>query len=122
MISADRVTELLGEAASRLPQEIFHGLNLGIGVSDRAKRQHGTPGRDIYILAEYRVSHDLGRGILVYYGSLKRVYPDLSDDGEGRGIIESLLKHELTHHLEHLAGNHDLEIDDEIRLREMLRD
>ncbi len=120
MISADRVTELLGEAASRLPREIFKGLNLGIGVSDRAKTQPGAAGRGICILAEYRVSHPLGRGILVYYGSLRRAYPDLSDDERGRAIIDSLLRHELTHHLEHLAGNRDLEIEDEVRLREML--
>lgn len=120
MLSVDRFTALLGEAASEIPKEIFEGLNLGIGVVEHSKLNHATAsGSPAYILGEYRVSHGMGRGILLYYGSFMRVYPDLEDDARAFELIKDVLKHELTHHLEHQAGSHDLEMADARRLQEM---
>lgn len=120
MLSIDGFTRLLDTAVSRLPKEIFEGLNLGIGVVEGVKRQHRTAsGNPAYILGEYRVSHAMGRGIVLYYGSFMRVYPDLEDEGQAFQLIEEVLKHELTHHLEHQAGARDLEIADARRLKEM---
>ena len=120
MLSIDGFTRLLDTAVSRLPKEIFEGLNLGIGVVEGAKRQHRTAsGNPAYILGEYRVSHAMGRGIVLYYGSFKQVYPDLQEDERAFQLIDGVLKHELTHHLEHQAGARDLEIADARRLKEM---
>ena len=120
MLSIDVFTQLLEAAVSRLPQGIFEGLNLGIGVVEGAKRQHRTAsGIPAYILGEYRVSHSMGRGIVLYYGSFVRVYPGLQDEERAFQLIDEVLKHELTHHLEHQAGARDLEITDARRLKEM---
>lgn len=120
MIDMDAFTRLLELAASRLPQEIFSGLNLGIGVVEHSKRNHATAsGIPAYILGEYKVSHSMGRGIVLYYGSFIQVYPHLQDEAEAYRLIEAVLKHELTHHLEHQAGDRALEITDARRLLEM---
>lgn len=120
MISIDRFTQLLSDAAGMLPREIFTGLNLGIGVSEESKRKEGTAsGVPAFTLGEYKVSRGLGRGILLYFGSFQRVYPDLKDDSDGLRIISDVLKHELTHHLESQAGSRELEIADAKRLMEL---
>lgn len=120
MLSVDRFTELLSEAASQLPEVIFEGLNLGIGVAEGSKRKKGTAsGVPALVLGEYRVSRQLGRGILLYYGSFRQVYPDLDDDEEGFQVISGVLKHELRHHLESLAGSRELEFADARRLMEL---
>lgn len=120
MLSADRFTELLGKACARLPSEIFEGLNLGIGVSEEVKTRADTAsGRSVYILGEYRSGPRLGRGIILFYGSFIKVYPNLEDEGEALSLIDGVLRHELLHHLESQAGSRDLEIADARRLMEM---
>ncbi len=120
LLSLDQFTHLLEEAASQLPQEIFRDLNLGIGVVEGFKLNHRTAsGTPAYILGEYRASHSMGRGIVLFYGSFLRVYPGLREDERAKGLIMDVLKHELTHHLESLAGARDLEIADAARLLDM---
>lgn len=113
MISIERFTHLLDQASAALPRAIYRDLNLGIGVVDKARRTHRTrDGRPVYTLGEYHVHGIMGRGIVLYYGSFARVYPGLEDEQEALRIISGVLKHELTHHLESLAGDHTLEIAD----------
>lgn len=120
MLSADRFTELLGRACAQLPPEIFEGLNLGIGVSEEAKTRAGTAsGRSVYILGEYRAGPRMGRGIILFYGSFTKVYPNLEDEDEALALIDGVLRHELLHHLESQAGSRDLEIADARRLMEL---
>lgn len=112
MIDIDRFTQIVDERALLLPEAIFERLNLGIGVVERAKRQpQSRPGQPLYILGEYQVHHAMGRGILIYYGSFRQVFPWL-DEAALTIEIDRVLKHELTHHLESLAGARDLEIAD----------
>ena len=112
----DRFTEILGEKTSLLPPRIFEGLNLGIGVSEEAKlHELSRPDFPRYILGEYRVSRTLGRGIMLYYGSFRMVFPYASEEVLEREI-DHVLKHELTHHLESQAGSRELEIADARRL------
>jgi predicted Zn-dependent protease with MMP-like domain len=119
-LSVDQFTRLLEEAVSQLPQEIFKDLNLGIGVVESHRLNRGTgSGNPAYTLGEYRASHSMGRGIVLFYGSFMRVYPDMADDARSKARIMAVLKHELTHHLESLAGARDLEITDAKRLLEM---
>ena len=124
MVDIDRFAAILEEQAALLPQEVLKNLNLGIGVSEKAKRdQRAKPGLLLYILGEYHVHHVMGRGVVLYYGSFQKAYPGLMDDEELlRPEIDRVLRHELTHHLESQAGNRDLEYDDAINLAKWNRE
>jgi hypothetical protein len=113
LIDIDRFSQIVNMQAEKLPEAIFRQLNLGIGVVERAKTEnHSTPGRPLYVLGEYRWHHAMGRGIIIYYGSFARAFPYVQDEAALTSEIERVLKHELTHHLESLAGARDLEIAD----------
>ncbi len=117
MIDIDRFTEILEELVTSLPIELYRELNLGIGVAEGAKRRrYGNPPREYFTLGEYRVHRILGRGILLYYGSFQHAFPSLDCEEDVRTEIDRVLRHELTHHLESLAGARDLEIADAKRL------
>ena len=124
MVDIDRFAAILEEQAARLPQEVLKNLNLGIGVSEKAKRdRRAKSGLLLYILGEYHVHHVMGRGVVLYYGSFQKAYPGLMDDEELlRPEIDRVLRHELTHHLESQAGNRDLENDDALKLAKWNRE
>lgn len=88
MISIDRFEEILGELAEELPAEFYHGLNGGILVEDRHPLHPADVDGDLYILGEYRIDPAMGRCIILYYGSFRRVF---------------------RHHIEGRAGVRDLE-------------
>lgn len=112
----DAFGAMLDAHVARLPKELFKELNLGIGVVEHAKHdRRGLPGQPLYILGEYRVHPVMGRGILLYYGSFLQAYPQHSEEAISQQI-DRVLKHELTHHLESLAGSRELEIADAQRL------
>ena len=112
----NRFTDILGDLTSRLPPKIFEGLNLGIGVVEQTRlHPASTPGNLQYTLGEYRASHQMGRGIVLFYGSFMAVFPHLNEE-QMTVEIDRVLKHELTHHLESQAGARDLEIADAKRL------
>lgn len=120
MLSIDRFSQILEEIVEALPKEVFSGLNLGIGVVEGVRLNHSTAsGLPAYILGEYRVHGQMGSGIVLFYGSFRQVYPNLSDDQTGRDIISEVIRHELTHHLEHRAGERDLIEEDRRRLSQM---
>lgn len=113
MIDIDRFSQIVNAQAEKLPEAIFRQLNLGIGVVERAKlEKHSATDRPLYVLGEYRWHHAMGRGILIYYGSFARAFPLAQDEAALSKEIERVLKHELTHHLESMAGARDLEITD----------
>ncbi len=113
MIDIDRFSQIVNAQAETLPKAIFGQLNLGIGVVERAKpEKHSAPGRPLYVLGEYRWHPAMGRGIIIYYGSFVRAFPTMHDEAAVTSEIGRVLKHELTHHLESLAGARDLEIAD----------
>jgi hypothetical protein len=70
---------------------------------------------DLYTLGEYHHSYSMGRYITMYYGSFAVVYGHLSPE-ELKIRLRETLRHEFTHHLESLAGEKDLEIEDERQL------
>jgi hypothetical protein len=105
---------LLDEAASELPPEFFGELNGGVSLLPEAKFHEADMAGDLYILGEYR--HDsMGRYIVIYYGSLRAVYPDMGARAM-RARLKKLLLHEFTHHLESLAGEHGLEDKDAVSI------
>ena len=78
MVDIDRFAAILEEQAALLPKEVLKNLNLGIGVSEKAKRdRRARPGLALYILGEYHVHYVMGRGVVLYYGSFQQARPGL---------------------------------------------
>lgn len=110
VLSFDEVGEILDELAEKLPQEMFQSLNGGVLLlEDEVPDPENGP--DLYILGEYCVD-EMGRYINLYYGSFAALFFD-----EPRQVwveeLDTTLRHELTHHVEGLAGERSLELKDE---------
>lgn len=109
--SIEEVHEMLDEIAEALPEEIYRELNGGIILLPQAKlHPESDPRQLLYILGEYSVSR-AGRQVILYYGSFRNTWPRAPRRVLYRQL-EKTLHHELTHHLEGLAGEYDLEIED----------
>jgi len=109
---------ILDEVAAELPEEIFKDLNGGVSLLDETKRSKKDPDGNLYTLGEYR-RDQMGRYIVLYYGSLCAVYGSISKE-RYRKHLKKVLSHELTHHWESLAGERDLEVKDEIDMDKYL--
>mgnify|MGYP006980732913 FL=1 len=101
----------LHEIVDSLPEEVFVDLNGGVLLKEEFKLSEDRLADDLYVLGEYRHEHIYGRYIVIYYGSLQRVYGHLPAERYFKEL-ERVLKHELTHHLENRARERDLEVDD----------
>ncbi|MCL2225913.1 MAG: hypothetical protein FWB96_13175 [Defluviitaleaceae bacterium] len=110
MLSFEEAEIALDEIAAELPPAIFDKLNGGYVLTPHVMRDaHG-----LYILGQYHVQpNGLGRFVTVHYGSICEVYSGISAR-MFREKLKFVLHHELTHHLESLAGDKSLEIQDEI--------
>jgi hypothetical protein len=120
MISIEEMETILDEIATELPQEFYNELNGGIILLPEARLNPVGRHNDLYIMGEYHSGGGLGRYIAIYYGSFEQVYGHLPREGLKKQL-ESTLKHEFTHHLESLAGEDDLEEEDERYLQNYLR-
>ena len=116
MFSIDEINEMLDEIAAELPDEVFRELNGGVSLLPETRRSESDPDGGLFTLGEYR-RDQMGRYIVIYYGSVCAVYGG-SPWEVMRTNLKKLLQHELTHHLESLAGERDLEIEDEKDLDE----
>ena len=114
MYSIDEINEMLDEIAESLPTELFKDLNGGVGLLPDIKLSSSDGIGGLYTLGEYR-RDQMGRYIVLYYGSIIAVHGS-ADQEEMREQLRKLLVHELTHHVESLAGERGLEIKDEIRM------
>lgn len=111
----EEVEILLEEIAEGIPKEFFKDLNKGIVLLPEYKIHPESRSQDkLYIMGQY-VRDFSGRHIAIYYGSYKRVYRGISKEMLRRQLRDTLL-HEFTHHLESLAGEKGLSIQDEIDL------
>lgn len=119
MVTIGEAEQMLDEIAESLPEEIFRHLNGGVSLSPLTKLSPHALNNDLYILGEYFSGGIMGRYILIYYGSFARTFGHAPADMYRRELARTL-KHELTHHLESLAGAKDLEIEDADQLREYL--
>lgn len=117
MISFDEMEEMLEGIASELPREIYKDLNGGINLLPDTKLHPASRESEIFLLGEYVRDKFLGRYINIYHGSFVMLYDNLPPKQQ-REKLEGILKHEFTHHLESMAGENDLGIEDE---REMQR-
>ena len=116
MFTIEEINDMLDEIAAELPEEIFCELNGGISLLAETKRSIKDPDGGLYTLGEYR-RDQMGRYIVIYYGSLCAVHGRTSEKNM-RMHLRNVLTHELTHHLESLAGERDLEIEDERDLQD----
>lgn len=119
MYTIDAVESMLDEIARELPGDLFRYLNGGVVLLEDCKAHPESAG-DLYILGEYSNRHDMGRCIYIYYGSFLRIYGHVPEDAL-RAQLRATLLHELTHHLESLAGEHGLEAKDRAHLEEYRR-
>jgi hypothetical protein len=106
---------MLDELAAELPEQFYKELNGGILLLPETMLSPEAVDDDLYTLGEYHYSYSMGRYITIYYGSFDALYGHLSP-GELKGRLRSTLRHEFTHHLESLAGEKDLETEDERQL------
>ena len=114
MFSIEEISKMLDEIASELPEGVFRDLNGGVNLLPEEKKSDKDSDGGLFTLGEYR-RDQMGRYIVIYYGSLLKVYGDSSHE-KMRKHLRDILTHELTHHLESLAGDRSLEIKDEMKL------
>ena len=108
MITIDEVEVMLDEIAGEFPEVFFRDLNGGILLLPDAKYHPEGRADDLYIMGEYHNNRNMGRYIIIYYGSFERVYGHLPAEIL-RDKLKKVLTHEFTHHMEHLAGERGLE-------------
>ena len=116
MLSIDEINDMLDEIAAELPDEVFRELNGGVSLLPETRLSNADPDGGLYTLGEYR-RDQMGRYIVIYYGSIRAVHGRATRE-QMRGHLRDLLTHELTHHIESLAGERDLEIQDEEDMEE----
>lgn len=119
-LSIDEFTELADKLAEQIPPRLVEGLNGGIIVSEEAHRRPGDP-PGVYILGEYITDPYLGRMIVLYYGSFRRLF-GTAGRAEFENELWTTIKHELRHHLEELAGSDELEREDAAELARLWKE
>jgi predicted Zn-dependent protease with MMP-like domain len=121
MVTFDEAAAMLDEIADELPKVFFKDLNGGVYLLPDIKRHPKSRSRQpLYILGEYVSRHDMGKYICLYYGSIMKVYSHLPPN-ELRQALERVLIHEFTHHMEFVAGDRGLEIEDDIEMERYQR-
>lgn len=114
LLTFEEVRSILDVIAEELPREFFRDLNGGIPLLPETCQDHGDSVHDLYTLGEY-VEDEMRRYIIIYYGSFVALYKYLSQEELRKELKETLI-HEFTHHIESLAGEYGLEIEDELEM------
>ena len=110
MLTFEETQEALNGLTAALPREIFRDLNCGVILT--AETLFDDAG--LVILGQYHYEpRGLGRYVTIHYGSMMEVYGYLPPL-EFLDKLKYVLHHELTHHLENMAGDRSLEIQDAI--------
>ena len=97
-----------------IPPALLENLNGGIRSINSLQKDDEED--DYYILGEY-IEDSLGSYINLYYGSFMHFYAHKSDKKIEKKIL-STIKHELTHHIESLAGHETLAYEEDIEVAE----
>ena len=114
----DQMGDWLEEIAQEFPEAFFEDLDGGIQLEERALSDPDFPPGEMYVMGEY-VHDNLGRYILLYYGSFAALLEEEDEEG-WKDEIFATVAHEFTHHLEETAGLHALDDKDLEFLREAL--
>ena len=112
----DEVQEILEEICESIPSYAYEHLNGGIILTEESKYHEEAYAEDLVIMGEYQRSM-LGNMIKIYYGSFMDMYR-FSSREILREKLEEVLLHEFTHHLEFLANEWGLVIEDKKFLEE----
>lgn len=104
----DKFREILSDLIDELPLEIFENLNGGVVVSEEEKIYEGKD--SLYTMGQYIVGQ-LGSQVVIYYGSFNKLYWYYSEE-QLKEKLREVLHHELTHHVEYMAGANDLHLED----------
>ena len=112
----DEVEEILEGICESIPSYAFDHLNGGIILSEDKKYHEESRADDLLIMGEYQRSI-LGNMIKIYYGSFMEMYRYSSRE-RLKEKLEEVLLHEFTHHLEFLANEWGLVIEDKKFLEE----
>lgn len=115
MMSLEEFEETAMEIADTFPEDFFRELNGGVMIRERSRIHPAAEDHDLFVLGEYHRDRYLGRFVVLYYGSFVRCFGGTSRE-EQRERIRKVLLHEFRHHLESLAGERDLEIEDAVEL------
>ncbi len=119
LLTFDEANAYLDEVADGIPPDIYKELNGGVVLLPDISLSREGP--DLYTLGMYHYEpHGLGRYISLYYGSFVQVFRGRSVRAQKEGLRD-VLYHELTHHIESLAGVRDLEVKDEQFMQEYRR-
>lgn len=110
VMTFDEAAEYLDALADALPEGIMRELNGGISLIPDV-RDGGRNG--LSTLGMYFANGPMGRYIELYYGSFERLFGGCTREKFERELKKTLY-HELTHHIESLAGDRSLEIEDEL--------
>ena len=105
----EEVGAFLDDAADRIPEVLFEGLNGGVNLLEDTVEDPQFPQGEMYILGEF-CEDCLGRYINLYYGSFAALAA--REDWTEQDWLEELrttLAHELTHHMESRSGLHALD-------------
>jgi len=119
MFTIDETEVILNEIAEEMPQEFYNELSGGIVLREEMKLHPKSKDNDLYILGEYHSDSQLGNFIAVYYGSVIRSFGNYSLKNY-KNEIRKVLKHEFLHHLETMAGEVGLAVEDSIELEKYL--
>lgn len=117
MITIDEAMSMLDDIYDELPEDLLKDLNGGVILSPELKMHPASDeNQPLFILGEYHHHpRGLGRFIVIYYGSFARAF-SYPNPNRLREKLRKTLLHEFTHHLESLAGEKGLEIEDAHKL------
>ena len=105
----EETAEYLDALADELPPGIAEKLNGGINLLPD-ERPAGKDG--LSTLGMYFAGTQMGRYIELYYGSFVKLFGNASKE-KFKKELKRTLYHELTHHVENLAGDRSLEYEDD---------
>ena len=117
VLDFDRAGDMLDAIAEQLPEGIFDGLNGGVSLLPDTVTDPEFDD-EVYIMGEF-CCDQMGRYINLYYGSFAAMAEEegwTQEDWERE--LRETLHHELTHHIEGLAGDRSLDRQDEQWQRE----
>lgn len=109
----EEMAQMLDEIGMEIPEEVYRGLNGGVFFSEET--MYHPEGQDLIIMGQY-IQGPLGKSIVIYYGSFMKRFGWMPSDLLKEELRKTLY-HEFVHHLETLAGENDLVIEDQVFLQ-----
>ena len=117
MVTLEEFEDMALEIADTLPEVFFRELSGGVMVQPQRKIHPESVGSELSIMGEYVRHPHLGRYVVLYYGSFMAIYGHYDYEQLKERMRKTIL-HEFRHHLESLAGEKGLEIEDAIQIAE----